>query len=109
VRAAASASEALARIRDADVDVLVSDLGMPDGDGFELVRTVRERERQRGESGLAAVALTAYASGEDRARAFEAGFDVHVVKPLTPRSLIEIVARAVRARHALSGPRSGRG
>ncbi len=107
VTAATSAPEALARIAEADVDVLLSDLGMPDGDGFELVRTVRERQRE--DSALAAVALTAYASGEDRARALDAGFDVHVVKPLTPRDLVDVVARAVRLRRAMSGGRSGRG
>jgi PAS domain S-box-containing protein len=108
VAVAASTPDALARLRETETDVLLSDLGMPGADGFELMRAVRDRERRRGDAPLPAVALTAYASGEDRARALEAGFDLHVVKPLTPRDLVDAVVRAVRLRRTVSRRSSGR-
>jgi PAS domain S-box-containing protein len=72
-------------------DVLVSDIGMSDQDGYDLIRTVRahavERERQ-----IPAIALTAYASGEDRLRALSAGYQLHMPKPVEPDKLIAAVA-----------------
>jgi hypothetical protein len=97
-----SGHEALEVLGRTSVDVLVSDLGMPDGDGYELIRNLRLRERERQTEALPAVALTAYASGEDRARALEAGFDTHVPKPITPRDLLDVVARAARSRRLMN-------
>jgi PAS domain S-box-containing protein len=97
-----SGREALEVLGRTSIDVLVSDLGMPDGDGYELIRNLRLRERERQTEALPAVALTAYASGEDRARALEAGFDTHVPKPITPRDLLDVVARAARSRRLMN-------
>jgi PAS domain S-box-containing protein len=80
----------LLRDRPHDFDVLVSDIGMPQMDGYELIRKVR------GELGLAAsqmpaVAITAYARDEDRARALRAGFQAHLIKPYQVAQLIKIL------------------
>jgi signal transduction histidine kinase/CheY-like chemotaxis protein len=93
VTAAASASEALAGLRDAGAafHVLLSDIGMPDEDGYSLIRRVRQLGASRG-GGVPAIALTAYARAEDRARALEAGFDEHVSKPVEPVVLAATVA-----------------
>ncbi|MBI1735134.1 MAG: GAF domain-containing protein [Candidatus Rokubacteria bacterium] len=90
---ATSAVEALDTLRTTFVDVLLSDLGMPDVSGFDLIRRVRDLERAHG-GRLPAVALTAYAGPDDRDRALAAGFQAHATKPITPVDLIEAVARA---------------
>jgi len=76
-------------------DLLISDLGMPEVDGFELLSWVRGLGRDRG--GLTpAIALTAFARSEDRLRALEAGFNSHISKPVEPSELIAAVASLVR-------------
>jgi PAS domain S-box-containing protein len=94
VTTAGSARDALAAFRDAPPDVLVSDLGMPDVDGFELLAQVRALGRARG-GDVPAVALTAFARSEDRLRALEAGFGAHISKPVEPTELIATVATMV--------------
>jgi PAS domain S-box-containing protein len=96
VRVAASLAEALATLDEADFDVLVSDIGMPDGNGYELMARLRERERATGRVPLPAVAVTAFAGGEDRERALAAGFQAYAAKPIEPGALIDTVARASR-------------
>jgi PAS domain S-box-containing protein len=91
VTAAASAVEAVALVESARPDVLVSDIGMPDIDGYELLRRVRALGPQRG-GHVAAIALTAFARSEDRTRALRAGFQVHVSKPVDAAELIATVA-----------------
>lgn len=91
---AGSASAALAAFRDIRPDVLVSDLGMPDVDGFELLARVRALGQDAG-SDVAAVALTAFARPEDRNRALDAGFQAHISKPVEPGELIATVASIV--------------
>jgi CheY-like chemotaxis protein len=92
VRDCASAAEALQVLDEWRPDVLISDIGMPFEDGYELMRKVRAREPERG--GLVpALALTAYARAEDAQRAFEAGYQAHVPKPVTPDELATVVAR----------------
>jgi CheY-like chemotaxis protein len=100
VTSAASAAEALAWLAEArpgdGVDVLLSDVGMPDADGYELIRRVRAGTGLGGGARVArlpAAALTAYARPEDRRAALAAGFDEHVSKPVEPAELIEVVAR----------------
>ena len=97
VVAVGSVPEALEALAEGAFDVLVSDVGLPDRDGYDLVREVRARE-SGGERRMPAVALTAFASAEDRARALEAGFDAHVAKPINTAilhaSLVEILAVA---------------
>jgi len=91
VRTCLSASEALATMDGWMPDVLVSDIGMPEEDGYTLVRRVRARMTEEGRR-IAAVALTAYGRNEDRIKALSAGFQVHVGKPIEPSLLISVVA-----------------
>jgi CheY-like chemotaxis protein len=95
----ASAREALQALDSRRWDVLVSDIDMPECDGYALIRQVRQRDVLRGLP-LPAVALTAYARTHDRVRAMTAGFDMHVAKPVEPIELLTVVgslgARAVR-------------
>jgi signal transduction histidine kinase/ActR/RegA family two-component response regulator len=93
-------AEALDYLAGTTFHVLVSDLGMPGADGFDLVRILRARERAGGRR-LPAVALTAYASADDRQKAFAAGYDFHASKPVDPEALCEVVARAVAGVTAL--------
>jgi CheY-like chemotaxis protein len=88
---AGSAVEAL-RVFNAEApDVLVTDIGMPDVNGFELLRRVRALEQTRGRR-IPAIALTAFARSEDRTRALRAGFLVHVAKPVDASELVATVA-----------------
>jgi signal transduction histidine kinase/ActR/RegA family two-component response regulator len=74
-------------------DVLVSDIGMPELDGYALLREVRDIERERDlVATTPALAVTAYARPEDRERALAAGFDEHVSKPVEPQRLVNLVA-----------------
>jgi signal transduction histidine kinase/ActR/RegA family two-component response regulator len=94
VLVASSVGEALAALRHATVDVLISDLGMPGADGYDLIRQVRGLEREMRGQLTPAVALTGYASDEDRARALTAGFQMYAAKPVDPAQLVELTARA---------------
>ena len=87
---AQSTAEALAKLNDASPQILVSDIGMPEMDGYDLLREVRERLPQGAH--LPALALTAYARDEDRQRALAAGYQAHLPKPVEPPTLIKIVA-----------------
>ena len=89
---AGSVPEARQMLSAGRVDVLVSDLDMPEADGYELIRGVRAAERADRTPALAAVALTAYGSREDRERALAAGFQAHVVKPIDPVELGWVIA-----------------
>jgi CheY-like chemotaxis protein len=84
---APEAQELLAAVRP---DILVSDIGLPDVDGYELI----QRVRQAGDSiaNIPAVALTAFARYEDRTRALRAGYNAHVAKPVEPTELLVTVA-----------------
>ena len=88
---AADASEALRYLSQERFDVLLSDIGMPDVDGYELIRQVRAREASTGER-LAAVAVTAYARPEDRQRSLLAGYQMHLAKPIEARELVAGIA-----------------
>jgi CheY-like chemotaxis protein len=91
VRDCASAAEALQILDEWSPDVLVSDIGMPVEDGYELMRKIRAREPERGGL-IPALALTAYARAEDARRAIEAGYQAHVPKPVAPDELATVVA-----------------
>ncbi len=91
VLTAGSAADALALVERERPDLLVSDIGMPDADGFELLRMVRALGAARG-GRVPAIALTAFARSEDRTRALRAGFLVHVAKPVDPSELVATVA-----------------
>jgi PAS domain S-box-containing protein len=91
VTALGSASEALAAIQQDKPDVLVSDIGLPGDDGYDLIRQVRALDEQRG-GRVPAAALTAYAKDEDSHRAIAAGFQAHVTKPVELAELANVVA-----------------
>ena len=88
VLTAASAQEAFLLLENQKPDVLVSDIGMPGTDGYQLIREVRARLGSR----IPALALTAFARSEDRMRAMRAGYQVHISKPIEPQELIVTVA-----------------
>jgi PAS domain S-box-containing protein len=90
VTAVGSAAEALNVLSHFRPHVLVSDIGMPRTDGYELMRAIRGRTPKEG--GLTpALALTAYASTEDRSRALAAGYQLHLAKPVDPGDLVDAV------------------
>ena len=92
VETALSAREALEAIKTLKPDVLVSDIGMPVEDGYDLLRQVRACG---GGAEIPAVALTAYASVEERVRALREGFQIHLPKPIDPAELAAVVASLV--------------
>jgi CheY-like chemotaxis protein len=95
VTAVSSAGEALQAIRQKRPDVLVSDIAMPDEDGYGLIERVRSLEN--GDTkGIPAVAITAYAKDEDRERALSSGFQIYLAKPIELTELVSVVARAAR-------------
>ncbi len=91
VHLAASAVEALARFEKVRPDVIVSDIGMPGVDGLSLIRQIRALSPQQG-GRTPAVALTAYVRAEEAQRAFAAGYQMHVAKPVEPSHLATVVA-----------------
>jgi CheY-like chemotaxis protein len=92
VSCAASVAEAMDRIQETKPDILLSDIGMPGEDGFELIRRVRALPPEAG-GGMPAAALTAFARPEDRRKALDAGFMMHVPKPVEPEELIAVIAK----------------
>lgn len=91
VVAVASANEAIEVIRQQRPDILVSDIGMPGRDGYDLISSIRSLPKEWGGE-TPAIALTAYCSTDDMARALEAGFQMHLVKPVEPARLTAIIA-----------------
>jgi signal transduction histidine kinase len=96
---AAEAVEALVQNPGSMPDVLVSDIGMPGEDGFDLISKVRAMDPECG-GNIPAIALTAYAREEDRTRVLKAGFQRHVAKPVEPAALAAAVAGLARRRTA---------
>ncbi|HZF11718.1 MAG TPA: response regulator [Thermoanaerobaculia bacterium] len=92
VTAVASVAQALEQLDRRLPDVLLSDIGMPEEDGYTLIHKLRARGADQGAT-LPAAALTAYARTEDRERALAAGFQTHIAKPIDPSELIAAVAR----------------
>lgn len=92
VRVAGSSALALAALQESAFDVLISDIGMPGKDGYELVRELRGMEQGSGRH-LPAIALTSFTRGQDEDHALAAGFDAHCPKPLRPLKLVGLVAR----------------
>jgi PAS domain S-box-containing protein len=91
VDAARDAHQALRLLAEAKPDVLVSDIGLPEMDGYRLIEHIRVLETAEGAT-IPAVAVTAFARAEDRARALRAGYQAHLAKPVQPIELIAIVA-----------------
>ncbi len=94
VRVVASVQEALQVISQWKPDVLVSDIGMPDEDGYSLIRKLRSQPPEQGGK-IPAAALTAYARAEDRMRAIKEGYQLHLPKPIEPAELATVVASLV--------------
>ena len=88
-----SMAKAVSLLESFSPHILVSDLGMPNHDGFELIRRIRGMGR--GANDLPAIALTGFAGPEDRHRALLAGFQVHVAKPVDPRELTAAIATLI--------------
>ena len=89
---AGSAAEALEKLTGAAPDLLISDIGLPGVDGYEFLKRIRETGDDAG-GGIPAIALTAYARAEDRSRAFRAGYQEHLAKPIEPDDLVAAVSR----------------
>ena len=90
MRTAESGADATAQIAEEKPDVLISDIGMPVENGYELMRRIRQLAPEHG-GGVPALALTAYARTEDRMKAVRAGFQMHISKPVEPAELLTIV------------------
>jgi PAS domain S-box-containing protein len=95
VRRAASASEALKILDEWLPDALISDIGIPQQDGYALIRELRARPVEKG-GRIPAAALTAYARPEDRMRVLAAGYQMHIPKPIQPAELVAVVASIAR-------------
>ena len=94
-----SAAEALVALEQDKPDILISDLGMPDEDGYALITKIRALPSNRGGQ-IPAAALTAYARAEDRMRVLRSGFQFHLPKPVDSAELVTVVASlAGRAYH----------
>ena len=94
VRCSESAAEAIQTFAEWDPDLLVSDIGMPNEDGYSLIKRLRKLRSKRAKQ-IPAVALTAYATEEDRSMALSAGFQLHLVKPIEPHTLVKSIAAAL--------------
>jgi CheY-like chemotaxis protein len=86
-----SAAEALVALEEHKPDILISDLGMPDEDGYSLISKIRALPEDRGGQ-IPAAALTAYARAEDRMRVLRSGFQFHLPKPIDSAELVTVVA-----------------
>lgn len=102
---ASSAAEALRRmeVEGATIDLVLSDLGMPQMDGLELLRRLRTLPAARG-GAVPAVAVSAYARSEDRLAAVDAGYQLHISKPYDPEELIAVCASAISSQPAQAPP-----
>ena len=105
VRTAASTAEALLILRRNQwcPEVLIADIGMPDADGYELMRQVRTLPPESG-GRVPAVALTAHARAEDRMKALAAGFQMHVPKPVEPAELLTVLGSVTGRLARSTGP-----
>jgi CheY-like chemotaxis protein len=106
VTTATSAAEAFAAITqsgryaiaNSKPDILISDIGMPEEDGYSLISRIRVLEAEQ-ETPLPAIALTAFAREEERTRALNAGFQMHIPKPVEPKELVAAVASLAGRSH----------
>jgi PAS domain S-box-containing protein len=96
-KVAVSGAEALMILAHWQPDVLISDIGMPDMDGYMLMRTVRSRY---GDNSPMAIALTAYAAEIDQQQAIAAGFQYHLAKPVEPQTLVEVMLQVLALKSA---------
>jgi two-component system CheB/CheR fusion protein len=92
VRQAGSAAEARAAVETRGPDVIVADIGMPEEDGYALLRGLRRAEQEQRTPRVPAIAVTAFAGSEGRALALAAGFDEYMPKPVDPQRLVTMIA-----------------
>jgi CheY-like chemotaxis protein len=92
VSAASSAADAFRLFTERRPDVLVSDIGMPEEDGYQLLKKIRALSPEEG-GRVPALALTGYATRRDRERSFEAGYEEHMAKPVEQSELISVVSK----------------
>jgi two-component system CheB/CheR fusion protein len=92
---AGSAREAMARVEQGALDLVVCDIAMPDEDGYSLIRRIRSRGPER-DGDIPALALTAFAGAENRARALAAGFQLHMAKPVDGEQLTQALMALVK-------------
>ncbi|PSN12107.1 hybrid sensor histidine kinase/response regulator [filamentous cyanobacterium CCT1] len=85
-----SASEALSQLQQAEFDLLISDIGMPDMDGYTLLRHVKEQLPEQNRD-ILAIAITAYAGEKNKQQALAAGFQQHITKPIEPETLLQTI------------------
>ena len=95
VTAVPSAAAAIVALRQSPCDVVISDIGMPEEDGFSFMKRLRNLSEEEGAT-VPAIALTAYARAEDQSRATEVGFDLHLAKPVEADVLIGAIAKLAR-------------
>ena len=88
---ASSAVEALGFVAACEPDIIISDIGMPEKDGYELIRQIRGGQRPEARK-IPAIALTAYVRENERLMALSAGYQEHLAKPVDPEILIETIA-----------------
>ena len=91
VTTVSSVREAIAALKESRPDVLISDIGMPEEDGYALIKEVRALPKEDGGQTPSA-ALTAYARMEDRMKVLRSGFQIHIPKPVEPAELVAVVA-----------------
>jgi two-component system CheB/CheR fusion protein len=90
VEVAASATEALEQVRSIQFDVIVSDIGMPEMNGYELARRLREMPDY---ASVPMIAVTGYTMYKDQSQALESGFNAHLSKPVNPTTLLDLIER----------------
>jgi PAS domain S-box-containing protein len=100
VRLARNVDEALAALHAQWPDVLVSDIGLPGHDGYDLIREVRRLQAASTAQRLPAIALTAFARPEDQQKTLDAGFDMHLAKPLKPHLLLDAIGQLLGSQPA---------
>jgi two-component system CheB/CheR fusion protein len=96
VKTAASANAARKELKSWRPDLLLFDIGMPNEDGYSLIKSIRRLSAEQG-GNIPAIALTAYARDDDRDLALEAGFQMHLAKPIDPGDLTEALAATMKA------------
>ncbi len=89
--AVGTAAEAMKAFEESRPDIIISDIGLPEEDGYQLLQRIRSLELERNEPPTPAIALTAFAANKDRRMAREAGYHKHIAKPVTPAVLIAAV------------------
>jgi CheY-like chemotaxis protein len=94
VKAVASAGEALEALALEKPDLLLSDIGMPEMDGYTLIRQIRMMSPEQGGQ-IPAIALSAYASNTDSKQALAAGFQKHIAKPVEPAQLMAVISTLI--------------